>query len=516
MKASGPHQRWSRQIAWLAVVVAVVLLLQPHVDATQLVLDQESLAPDDTAQLVLDQESQVPFDTQLVLDQESLAPDDTAQIVLDRESQVPVDSQPALDQESQVPVDSSAIVGRGWQMHRLDASKYPLAKCLDGTQGVYYVRGPKTKKVVIHLQGGGWCTPGGIGPCRQGKRCVGRSSGELGSTKRDGGAYMKNRYRQGWYSTDRNINPFFDWTMVYIRYCDGASFSGRRQSPLPGQKKLFSRGNFILEAVIDELKKPGGILSSPSHVVVRGSSAGGLSALLHAHQFKSALPEWTKMAGISDAGFFPALFRKLDKCSNSFVSYFKQIYAYSEALGSLPESCTMTKSDNLKYQCMFAEHIIPHIKVPVLVINSRYDTWHVGSMLGCGPGKRCSPGMIRVYGRSLGGRISRAVTKQNSNFHGPSSGIFLNSCSNHISAAKDTVFTGTKASGTSARAALSSFVARVFFGKTKGRKRWISTAPYPCKSCCGAAAKKKGKKRARAAAKKKGKKRARTLHTVAK
>ena len=43
----------------------------------------------------------------------------------------------------------------------LSSTKYPDARCLDGTMAGYYVgptSGNNQSRWIIHLQGGGWCT----------------------------------------------------------------------------------------------------------------------------------------------------------------------------------------------------------------------------------------------------------------------------------------------------------------------------------------------------------------------
>ena len=49
-----------------------------------------------------------------------------------------------------------------WKLHMLNADTYPMAKCLDGSQGAYYVREGNemdSSKVFFppFLEGGGWC-----------------------------------------------------------------------------------------------------------------------------------------------------------------------------------------------------------------------------------------------------------------------------------------------------------------------------------------------------------------------
>ena len=63
----------------------------------------------------------------------------------------------------------------------------------------------------------------------------------------DGGAH-------GLFSNSSTVNPsFHNWTKVYVRYCDGGSFSGDALATAPDGKTLHLRGRRILDAVLDAL-----------------------------------------------------------------------------------------------------------------------------------------------------------------------------------------------------------------------------------------------------------------------
>eukprot|EP01084_Bolivina_argentea_P169491 293809_1 len=117
----------------------------------------------------------------------------------------------------------------------IEANKNKKSACLDGTPQVFYFRpgyDDGVTKFVIYLQGGGWCSgiDTGVAPSCKGS-CYSRSKGSLGSTKTDnnepyiyiektksGDGYMFNQYAS---------NPLaYNWNTVYVRYCDGFSFSG--------------------------------------------------------------------------------------------------------------------------------------------------------------------------------------------------------------------------------------------------------------------------------------------------
>lgn len=71
------------------------------------------------------------------------------------------------------------------------------------------------KKWIIHLEGGGWCADI--------ENCVERSKQILGSSK----AWPEYITLSGFLSDDCLVNPdFCGWSMVFVGYCDGASFAG--------------------------------------------------------------------------------------------------------------------------------------------------------------------------------------------------------------------------------------------------------------------------------------------------
>ena len=77
-----------------------------------------------------------------------------------------------------------------------------------------------------------------------------------------------------------------NWNMVYMKYCDGGSFSGSNASAtaMPDGTRLHFRGKHILEAGISDLLRARG-LARATDVVVSGCSAGGLAAFLHCERF---------------------------------------------------------------------------------------------------------------------------------------------------------------------------------------------------------------------------------------
>ena len=106
-------------------------------------------------------------------------------------------------------------------------------------------------------------------------------------------------------SNDCSINPFCNYTMAHLNYCDGASFSGSVAAavPVPGQSApIYYRGRQILDASLAALAKMG--MANASTVIWKGCSAGGLSVFLHADYVRSQLPATTRFVAMPDGGFF--------------------------------------------------------------------------------------------------------------------------------------------------------------------------------------------------------------------
>jgi hypothetical protein len=86
------------------------------------------------------------------------------------------------------------------------------AKCLDGSPPAMYVLLQDPLKWVIFVEGGGWCFSVAS--------CAGRSEGGGGSSR----GMRPTMDVGGLLSPSPATNPrFFNWTFVFLHYCDGSS-----------------------------------------------------------------------------------------------------------------------------------------------------------------------------------------------------------------------------------------------------------------------------------------------------
>ncbi|KAI3804599.1 hypothetical protein L1987_26274 [Smallanthus sonchifolius] len=141
------------------------------------------------------------------------------------------------------------------------------AVCLDGSAPAYQLDkgfGDGVNNWLVHIQGGGWC--------HTMDDCVYRKTMDngLGSSK-----LMPELYFSGILSNRQDQNPstylmfttifcvsclfnnvlfsdFYNWNRVYMRYCDGSSFTGDVEEVNPANN-IYFRGARVFNAIVEEL-----------------------------------------------------------------------------------------------------------------------------------------------------------------------------------------------------------------------------------------------------------------------
>ncbi|EDO39429.1 predicted protein, partial [Nematostella vectensis] len=245
------------------------------------------------------------------------------------------------------------------------------AKCLDGSLPAYFYRrghGAGTHKWILYLQGGAWCDSA--------ENCYHRSKTNLGSSRNykhlmDAGGILSDKMHEN--------KHFHSWNVVYVPYCDGASFTGNRSDPVvvKGQR-LYMRGKRILSALIDDLLVKG--LQNATDVVFTGTSAGALAVLMNADYVKQRLPASTSMVALSDSGVFlnePDL-----KGVKKFGKSMKRVYELHDSADSINPKCARKKAAKDRWECMFPAEFVRSIETPVYMVNPLYDAWQLANVVG--------------------------------------------------------------------------------------------------------------------------------------
>eukprot|EP00928_Gymnodinium_smaydae_P004994 TRINITY_DN11718_c0_g2_i1.p1 TRINITY_DN11718_c0_g2~~TRINITY_DN11718_c0_g2_i1.p1 ORF type:complete len:415 (-),score=66.56 TRINITY_DN11718_c0_g2_i1:105-1349(-) len=333
------------------------------------------------------------------------------------------------------------------------------ARCLDGTPALYYHRsgsGSGANKWYVHQQGGGWCYDE-IG-------CVARSKSSLGSTKGDKDTDDMNG---GYFSMDPNVNPLMhNWNAVFIRYCDGASLSGDKETPANVSGNLLHyRGRAILDAEIKSLLYDRG-MKQATDVVVSGCSAGGLATFLHCDHWADAIKKSnpaTVVACMPDSGFF------LDEDrAPKYGSKMRNVYHFQQSSPAGLNAACVAAHPSDPEKCIFAQWTSEHIRTPLFPLQSVYDAWQTGNVLE----GRASVPIINEFGRNVTELVKSRLLTQ------PQHGIFLDSCHHHCGAWNGPVIDQMDSSlamkewyekGSTA------LVNKGFFNQDKA---------YPCNACC--------------------------------
>ena len=117
--------------------------------------------------------------------------------------------------------------------------------------------------------------------------CAYRATTALGSSK-----YWSQTMSGGTnvVSGNHSINPFASFTRVFIPYCSGDLFLGRRNATVSADFPYRFSGHLIVAAAVKELSKyfPG--IYNASQVLLAGSSAGGIGTFQNADFVSSLLP----------------------------------------------------------------------------------------------------------------------------------------------------------------------------------------------------------------------------------
>lgn len=241
------------------------------------------------------------------------------------------------------------------------------AVCLDGTPPGYHLirgSGSGSNSWLVHLEGGGWCSTV--------KDCSNRRMSQLGSSN-----FMKPLQfaGAGIFGSDQLQNPdFYNWNRVYVRYCDGASFSGDAEGQAQDGTTLHFKGLRIYEAVIDELMGKG--LANATQVLLTGCSAGGLATILHCDDFSARFPHEVSVKCLADAGFF--LDVKDISGQRSFWSVYNGVVHLQNVRKVLPKDCLANKEPT---ECFFPAELIKSIHTPIFILNSGYDSWQIQYVL---------------------------------------------------------------------------------------------------------------------------------------
>lgn len=156
------------------------------------------------------------------------------------------------------------------------------AMCLDGTEYVVSLRRGDPSRVVLYLQGGGFCFD--YDSCFGNKGYAKKNSGDKPGSN-------------GFLNKDDSRNPLRNWSIVFAFYCDGSLWFGDNDVYY---KDILTRHHGLanLSAAVTLLKDN---FPSPEKILIAGSSAGGAGTLMGYFVTRTQFPE-LRLYVLNDSG----------------------------------------------------------------------------------------------------------------------------------------------------------------------------------------------------------------------
>ena len=359
------------------------------------------------------------------------------------------------------------------------ANENKNSACLDGSPQTFYYRpgsNESAHKFHIYFQGGGWCS--GIddttGTYRCWQTCYKRATSQDPDQTSRGSSSMDPTYlvypKNNYLSDDPTVNPLsWDWNTVFVRYCDGASFSGNNDSEIltTDGVPLYFKGFNNLNAVLDMLRDEYGLLDA-TNVLLTGSSAGGLSVYLHADYIASYIGvnddgKDINFMAMPDSGWFVD-----PDGEDQFEECMEWIFEAQNTSIALNRECMEQHEEG--HKCIFAQYVTPYIESKLMAIQSRFDKWQIRH--------KEDEAEINAYGQWLGESMMEQFVHSNQK-KARERMLFLDSCEHHVFA---TQWTGISIDGfTAARVQL-----EFWFRNSSDYEQnlYFQNESYPCNGCC--------------------------------
>ncbi|XP_046845116.1 pectin acetylesterase 8-like [Xenia sp. Carnegie-2017] len=348
------------------------------------------------------------------------------------------------------------------------------ASCLDGSDAAFYIsRNKRNRNWIIRLQAGGSCVLF--------SECYERRNTAFGSSK-----YLP-QFMTGTFltSNDATINPtFHKWNKVYIPYCSGDLFIGRKQASRHdyGMPML---GHYIVTSIVNQLIQDYKINNKHSKILFGGASAGGLGMLSNV-DYVAKMVKPAKIFGYNDGGWFTLYRNFLEPKgygSPVFLSSLHYLFRYLWD-GFVDESCRAEMPQPAA--CLYGEFVIRYLSTPIFVMVSRWDSYQLKELnndkyraVNLPPRTHSETEYLGEFGNNTFRSIRRLIKSKRS-------GVFSPACVSHTFAGfnqtEAEITKNFKIAGVTSYGALSEWYV------SRGRKGTYvdapSERPYCNPTCC--------------------------------
>lgn len=253
---------------------------------------------------------------------------------------------------------------------------------------------------------------------------------------------------------------------VYIKYCDGDSFSGARDEPLEVEggavSPIYFRGNAILTETLETLltNTTYGV-SSATEVLLTGCSAGGLATYLHTDLVgewaEQNLPQLAKFGAIPISGFFLEHDTVMGPEHGVYQAQMQRVFEMANASKGVNQGCIQHYEEHdpsSVWRCNFAHGSYAHTVRPVFSLDASFDSWQssnifissydtdTGGFDDCAANLDCSTEQMFAVNAYQGDFITQFSAWQNTLEDGANgkNGAFIYQCFTHCAATYDSEF----------------------------------------------------------------------------
>lgn len=257
------------------------------------------------------------------------------------------------------------------------------AACLDGSPTGLYIHkgaGLKSDKFMIYFDSGGFCGAGTLAETIE--SCYKRSSSSLGTTKN----YKPEKDFTGYglLSPVPEENPlFWDWTKVFVIYCDGSEHQGHRENPIPYKdKNLYFRGS---RNTLEQFRYLDETLDfyNGDTIVMTGVSAGGMATF----QWSNYLMEHTKTSkvyAVPDSGYFITAFysplAQQKVLKERAMNLLNLVGSVPEELPGPIQKCLLKPGIDI-VDCFNAANYAEFLTAPMFLIESPIDEYSLSNIV---------------------------------------------------------------------------------------------------------------------------------------
>ena len=264
------------------------------------------------------------------------------------------------------------------------------ARCLDGSPYKFLVSkgfGDGQNSFLFFFEHGGFCGDNNYDPNNENNilpSCYKRLKRNIGSNRFPIIDRFFISYFSKLFSRKQSMNPnFYNWNKIFVKYCDGNIFQGYHEEPfIYNNTKIYVRGEKNVKEMLDYMIDNYS-LTSASHVVVSGSSAGGIGSLMWSKYIHSLTPK-SNFKVISDSGYF--VDKNVSLWDTNIIREMMIRLTTQLKVEYTPLMSYYCPHKDEIWRCYFPPYFLDGIKneFPILILTSLYDSWGLRRLVGTG------------------------------------------------------------------------------------------------------------------------------------